>query len=781
MCGSRARAAETAVTGRIVSAGGRAVAGAIVKLDGPVHERFRTGRDGAFVFLRPPVVPGDYALAITAAGYARLSRAHLAVGDAALDLGVLTLSPSLTSLKVIGSAVARERLPFNTTPAALKVFPREAYRDQGQAALSTVLNQTPGVNAVRAGDVNAAQPQAPYTASIRGGLPFETALLIDGNPVALPGSGSFDLAFVPSFVLQDVEVLKGYGSAESAIPGAVDGVLNLRTADPGSLRKALLEVETDTRGGQFSDFSYGGAAGRFAFTTMLAVDGNPGPKTGFGAAGAALQRAQLLKIKYELSPAVSATASYLGSQGVAGMGLARGFRTSGGFASFAGSQDAQASHRFGLYSLELDADSGADHFSGRMYGMQLQRTGAYDPLAFPGFAAGIDALDSAVGFSLQDDHQIAGNLYQIELSHRNGFTEAAGLIAPGARSDQTVLRGAAILHPSSALDLQFAAAALGMRERYSDNGGASFRDATVWTPVIHAGAALHVRSNLTVRVAAGSGAAAPPAAALNVDPSRIFAQQPVGLPTYTLTRTSSSLSPETSFGYDAGLEYRLHGDTTTLSTDAYRVVTHGAYVDGSSAAPNVAYRWFGGPPMIHEGIELSLQQFKRAGLGFIAQAAFARTYVQNVPPGFYDGFSNLAVIPGQNLSGGSPLISGANDIAQTRVPYAQGYGEISYKWPRGSRLSLGALYYGANNPFYEPAFAELNSNLELSVGALSKFQISVENLTGAFGGALPAGYTGIPVRLADGSYAPANAGILAPRTFRIMFRQSIGPGTLYER
>lgn len=776
-----ALAAAPAIMGKVAAQSGKAIARATVRLDGPVHLTAQSENDGSFTFLRPPVVNGDYTLSITAGGYARLNRRRVIVTGGVTDLGTLVLSPSLTALKVIGSAVARERLPFNTTPAALKVFPREAYRDQGQAALSTVLNQTPGVTAVRAGDVNAAQPQAPYTPSIRGGLPFETALLVDGNPIAFPASGSFDLAFIPSFVLQDVEVLKGYGSAESTIPGAVDGVLNLRTADPGSLRKALLEVEADTRGGQFSDLAYGGAAGRFAFTTMLAVDGNPGPNTGFAAAGEALQRAELLKLKYQLSPAVNATASYLGSQGILGLGVARGFRTPGGFASFAGSANAAASHVFGLYSLEVNADSGADHFSGRAYGMRLQRSGAYDPVAFPGFASGVDSLESAIGFSLQDDHQIAGNLFQLELSHRNGFAQASGLIAPGARSDQTVLRGAAILHPAPALDLQFAAAALGMRERYSDDGGAHFHDATVWTPVFHGGAALHVRPNLTVRLAAGTGAVAPPAAALNVDPGQTFFQQPVGLPAYALTRTSSSLTAETSFGYDAGVEYRLHGDTTTLSADAYHVVTHGAYADASSAGPVVAYRWFNAPPMTHEGLEVSLQQFKRVGLGFIAQAAFARTYVNNVPPGFYNGFSNLAVIPGQNLSGGSSLIFGANDVTQTRVPYAQAYGEISYKWPRGSRFSLGALYYGANNPFYEPAFAELNSNLELSVGALSKFQISVENLTNAYGGALPAAYAGVPIRLFDGNLAPTNAGILQPRTFRIMFRQSIGPGSLYER
>lgn len=779
---SRAAAEEIAVRGRVAAQNGKPVAGTVVKLDGvAVHASARTASDGSFIFTRPPVTAGDYTLSVTAAGFARLTRRHIAVADVPLDLGTLTLVPSLTPLKVIGSAVARERLPFNSTPVALKVFPREAYRDQGQAALSAVLNQTPGVNAVRSAGVNAAQPQAPYTASIRGGLPFETAVLVDGNPIALPGSGTFDLAFVPSFVLQEVEVLKGYGSAESTIPGAIDGVLNLRTADPGTLRKALLEVEADTRGGQFSDLAYGGAAGRLSFSTMFSVDGNPGPNTGFAVAGEALQRAQLLKAKYQLSPAMDVTASYLGSQNVLGLAAARGLRMPGGFASFAASPDAVESDRFGLYSLEVNGDNGSDHLSGRIYGMQVRRTGAYEPVAFPGFASGMNSLDSIAGFSLQDDHQIAGNLYQLELSHRNGFAEADEFIAPGARNDQTVLRGAAILHPSAALDLQFAVAALGMRERYSDDGGATFHDATVWTPVFHAGAALHVRPNVTVRLATGSGAAAPPAAALNVDPARVFLEHPLGLPPYALTRSSSSLSAETSFGFDAGVEYRLHGDTTTLSADAYHVVTHGAYVDGSSSAPAVEYRWFNGPPMTHEGVEFSLQQFKRVGLGFIAQASFARTYVNSVPAGFYNGYSNLAVIPGQNLSGGSPLVLGANDVAQTRVPYAQAYGEISYKWPRGSRLSLGALYYGANNPFYEPAFAELNANLELSVGALSKFQISMENLTNAFGGALPSAYAGVPIRLAGGSYAATNAGVLPPRTIRIMFRQSIGPGTLFER
>ena len=777
---------RVAVSGAVSNQSGKSVLGAVVRLDGPAHLRTQTVSDGEFTFTAPPAVAGTYTLTVAAAGYARLTIRHIAVGAKLLSLGSIVLTPSLTELKVIGSAVARERLPFNTTPAALKVFPREAYRDQGQAALSTVLEQTPGVTASRSASENAAQPQAPYYASVRQGLPFETALLVDGNSIALPGSGTFDLAYIPSFVLQDVEVLKGYGSAESTIPNAVDGALNLRTADPGVMKKALLEVETDSRGGQFSDLSYGGTAGRLSFATMLAIDGNPGPKTGTSAAGEALQRAELVKARYELSGATSATATYLGSQGTLGLGATRGFLSGDRFASFANAADARESHRFGLYSIELHSDSGIDHVSARAYAMQLQRTGAFDTPAFPAIGSGIDAQDSIAGFSLQDDRQVAGNLYQVEIAHHGGRSSATWLIPQGARSDRTMLRAAAILHPASSVDLQFAAAALGFRERYSHNGGFSFADTTLWTPVFHAGAAFHVRPNLTARVALGSGAAGPPAAALNSDRSLIFVQSPVNAQPFAFSQTSRNLTLESSFGFDAGVEYRLHGDTTTLSADAYRVVTHGAFVDGSAAAPVVQYTWFNGPPMTHEGVELSLQQFKRAGLGFIAQAAFARTYVENVPPGFYDGpmgpyTANLAIVPGANVSGASQLFPGENGVSQMRVPYAQGYGEISYKWPRGSRLSLGALYYGANNPYARPAFAELNSNLELSIGGLSKFQLSVENLTNAYPDTLPLGFAGVPVPLANGFAAPANAGVLGPRTVRILFRQSIGPGSLYER
>lgn len=780
-------AAENSIKGAVYDTSGNPVAGVAIRLDGAVNESTISGPDGAFLFQSIP--DGRYTLTLGKQDLATRVIRNLIIPSQSSLVAKITMHPSLTTLRVIGSAVARERLPFNTTPAAVKVFPREAYRDQGQAALETILNQTPGAAVALPSQQNQAQPLAPYAATVRSGLPWETAALIDGNSVSLPSTGTFNLAYVPSFLLQEVEIIKGFGNMETTIGDALDGAINLRTADPTAVRKGTIEIEADSHGGQFSDLAYAGTApgGRFSYSTMFAIDGNPGPVPSMAAAGAGLQRAQLLKAKYQFSSSITAVLTFAGTQGALGDAVARGFSLPGGaFGSFANSGQAQESHRFGLYSFELQDEAGNDHVTAKAYAMQLQRTNTYDAFAFPQIGSGVNSQDNVLGFSLQDDHQIADNLYQLQVSDREGRSQAAfcgdtcaTLIPGGARSGETMVRLSMMAHPTKAFDLQFSAAALQLREHYSSNAGMTYTDRSILAPVFHAGAALHVLPDLTVRFAAGTGVADVPEAVLNSDTGFPLKQTPVGLPSLIVTQTAApNLNPENAFGFDAGAEYRLHGDTTTLSFDLYDLRIHGTYFDQMSPGTTPNYIWTNGPAMTHQGIEIGLQQFKRVGLGFITQFSLLRNYVDGTI-GNVSGGGNLAVLPWQNLTGGSPLVPGANDIAQLRVPYAQGYGEISYKWPRGSRLSLGALFLGANNPYARPAFVQLNSNLELSLGAWSKLQITVQNLSNIYPDGLPVGYAGIGVPLQTGAVAPVNAGVIGPRTIRLMFRQSIG-GSIFE-
>lgn len=788
-----------AVRGTVVDSARAPIASAIVSLQGPRHVSGATNSHGEFTIRLIPGDAGVYRVVVTKPGYAAAVLAALRVDPhTGADAGTIVLQRSAAALPVIGSVVARERLPFNATPASIKVFPREAYRDQAQAAVSTVLSQTPGAFVARDGASNAGQAAAPYAATVRGGLPFETAILVDGIRVSLPSTQTFNLAYIPSFVLQDVEIARGPGGAQTAIPNAIDGTINFRTADPTAVRKGMLEVDADSRGGQFSDFAYDGTApgGRFSYATMLAVDGNPGPQTPISAAGEALQRAELLKASYNLSPASSLTGTFLGSQGTLGLGLTRGFTTSGGFASLANAPNAQETHRWDFGDLDFESDLRRDHLGVRLFATQLQRTDGYDAFAFPAYGSGLNAADASAGYSLSDDHRIGSDVYELQFMQRyssaaaTACTPGFGCVAAipqGARENETTLRAAALLKPAERMEIQLAAAGAWLRDRYSTDGGLHFNERTFAGTILHAGASYKVRPNVSLRVAAGTGFASPPLAALNGNAAAVSIQTPVGLGLrFVSQRPAPLLSPETSYGFDTGAEYRLHGGTAVLSADAYHTRTNGAFVDGSYAAPLAIYQWFGAGAMTHEGVEVALSQFKRVGLGYIVQGALTRTYLDGTSPQLYrlqfgPGVfaGNLAMLSGQNLSGGSLIAPGLNDVSPLRVPYAQGYAEISYKWPRGSRLSLGALYYGANNPFVRPAFLQFNSNLELSLGNESKFQLSVQNLTNVNSAALPVFSNGIGIPLAQGAAFPALANVVGPRTIRFIFRQSVG-GSIFE-
>jgi hypothetical protein len=241
-----------------------------------------------------------------------------------------------------------------------------------------------------------------------------------------------------------------------------------------------------------------------------------------------------------------------------------------------------------------------------------------------------------------------------------------------------------------------------------------------------------LESGLALRASYGTSAVAPPLEAI---------VPYVSAPVVTV---SSVTSLERATGGDVGLEWRLHGNTTTLSADLYHNNTLGVYAFDHDS-------WYNGPPMVESGAEFTLQQFKRVGLGYIAALQLPRTYVW--------GDTGTVLYPAQNIGYGA--------IAPFRIPYAQGYAEISYKWPHGSRASIGALYVGSNNAYGAPAFATLNSNLELSLGPRAKLQFSAENLTNQLANRVPV-------------FGPVPQYGLVPFTLRFMFRQSFGTGSLYE-
>jgi hypothetical protein len=292
---------------------------------------------------------------------------------------------------------------------------------------------------------------------------------------------------------------------------------------------------------------------------------------------------------------------------------------------------------------------------------------------------------------------------------------------------------------------------------------------------------LRPNPNVAVRFAAGS-AIAPPylgllsqitAPAASYDPTTGIA---------TITANSGQLKAETAFGYDLGADVRLHDQQTIVSGDVYlnNLFNHyfgqtinsgtvcGSPTPCAPAAPvgtpvydqtntNISNFRF-------EGIELSIGRHPSTGLGYTLSGGVQRGYVYDLPPGFYcskpvascidnpvNWDQNLNVIAGQNLNGEGVSIGSTVGSLNTREPYSQGYGELSYAFHGGGYASFGDTYYGNNNSFNQRPFLIANATLRFPIGGSLALQLSGENLFNTLSGYFPIYGGGLPFGLANAS------------------------------
>ena len=744
------------IPGQVVSPSGTPIGNVSVSVQAvaaPLHRVTRTDARGRFVLIGIPA--GEYRISIEAAKY-EAQNITMQLTSATAPLRIV-LRQTLTGLHVIGSVASHGTLPFNAAPVAQRVFPREAYRDQGQPDVTSVLEQTPGALVTWRQNANFAVPVVPSYALVRGGLPYETPTLLDGEPVSLPSTGTFDLSLVPTYVLQEVEIVKGPGDPAGS-GGGVDGSINLRTADPTLALRGMLELEADSRGGQFSDLAYDGTlpGGKFAIATMASIDGSPGPLAGFSLPNSpgsdALRKALLLKVRATPNDSLTVTATMLAVNLDRALAGTYGSLLDDNFVTFAPELGARQDERLRFEQVLGQYQRGHDDIDVHLYSLDLSDNG------YAATSSLADALDRERGGGISWSHQISTNVYGISFDEAamNAYDDdLSSLVAfgqsllNGSQRSTADVRATATLHTTERSQFDIAAEAIDDSDRFAPTGtGFETRS---WTPFdTRIAYSQTLEPSLALRAAIGTSSVTP---SLDMLSGGLVPQLSVGIPNQSIRFSSNVAQAEEAQGADVGLEWRLHGQTTTLSFDLYTTQTQHAFLlSTTQPLPSLQEAvWSNGPSMYDEGAEISLVQFKPVGLGFIVQAALPRTYVAGPLPA--------------NVMG---------------IPYAQGYGEISYKWPRGSRLSLGMLYAGANNSYGRPGFAALNSNLELSVGAKSKFQISVQNLLNAFDNRLPVTFGGVPVPFANITTAAVLPNVIGPRTVRVMFRQSFGGGAIYE-
>jgi TonB dependent receptor/Carboxypeptidase regulatory-like domain/TonB-dependent Receptor Plug Domain len=673
----------------VTDANGQPVSGAQVTLATSPVERATSDARGSARLTYPQA--GTYALHVSASGFRSLSQTLRISDQRAINV---TLEPSAGALHVIGSVTGHARTPFNATPVAQHVYPREAYRDQGQPDVTSVLNQTPGAFALTSTNTNTATPLSPAFASVRNGLPFETPVLIDGEPILTP-SGTLDLSLLPTYVLQEVELVKGAGDVADAGSG-VGGAVNFRTAEPTLGQRGTFETEGDSQGGSFTDLAYDGTepGGVLAYASMLSVDGSPCCDSD---PSDYTRKAVLIKLRETPSSGVSITETAMN------VVLNRSLDSIYGLSGY-------GYEHLAFGNLAASLDRGDDAFSLHAFVAQVQQ-GQVSPNLL------LQPIDDEYGVTLGWQHT-SGKL----AFDTSGRVLNETLTGVTAGQTQSSVSENVTYKPNARNELDLSGALNGYNTTAGTVDGPSGRIAYAYT----------LQNGLALRASYGTSAVAPPLEAI---------VPYVSLPQPT---TSSVTSIERATGGDVGLEWRLHGNTTTFSADLYHNNTQNVYAYDFG-------NWYNGPPMVESGVEFTLQQFKRVGMGFIAALQLPRTYVWGATGGVPYGAQNL----------------GYGAVAPFRIPYAQGYAELSYKWPRGSRASIGALYVGSNNAYGAPAFATLNSNLELSLGARAKLQFSAENLTNQLANRAPV-------------FGPVPQYGLVPFTLRFMFRQSFGTGSLYE-
>ena len=309
---------------------GTPLSGVSVTLSGPATKSMTTGATGAYAFAGVPA--GVYALSASKSGYQSASASDIALlaGQAA-KLDVSLVSQTLSSLRVIGAVRTTARSGFNVSGLAVTTLSGDAIANREQPNLTGLVEELPGVTVTRDSG-----SRTPNTSIAVRGASLETKVLIDGHPVSSGVFGTYNTNYANPQIFQQVEVLKGAG-LNGPNAGESAGIVNYRTRDFSAKNEFALTLGKDTFGsGNYAgSFNVNLLKGRLSVLGVRTFNSVNGPDNGYSpyqigtatltAPGTpALEQwrgdfsdpyatqANLLKIRYKLSPATSLTGEYLG-------------------------------------------------------------------------------------------------------------------------------------------------------------------------------------------------------------------------------------------------------------------------------------------------------------------------------------------------------------------------------------------------------------------------------------------------------------------------------------
>jgi Carboxypeptidase regulatory-like domain/TonB-dependent Receptor Plug Domain len=291
------------------------------------------------------------------------------------------------------------------------------------------------------------------------------------------------------------------------------------------------------------------------------------------------------------------------------------------------------------------------------------------------------------------------------------------------------------------------------RDHFTNDVGVNWLDSQQQHTDERVGFAYHPAGGTTVRLGAGSAIVPLDPQTGNYGASLDAKATPPEISSDNTVATSTdfngSIQPETSFGYDLGIDHAFNDGVTKLTFDAYLTdlwnqwqttdyfngyVSLPSYVAGNKSGfptgPNVTVPLYTTATINlsqarYEGIELAVARTPRTGLGYIVSGTLMRAYPYNIPQSAYttptskgQPVNNLTLVPNINFQSGS---------YQPAVPYSTGYAQVNYRTRNNIFATLGTTYFGPNNSFDVPAFFLTSASLTVPLSKWLDLQFSSYN------------------------------------------------------
>lgn len=243
---------------------------------------YDTTTDAKGQFVVEGVAPGLYVFTVQKAGYNTASESDFAIFSGEVEhLNVTLHTATFSSLRTIATVRAYGQGTFNTSTASVNVVPSQTFEDQAATQVNRVLNQIPGVQiSLPSDDANGAALGAVTFPDIRGGLSYETATLIDGHPLATQSFGDYVTTYLNSFMLGSVEVIKGPGAMAPEVNNAIGGTVNFETKDPTLTFTPDYTFGVTNHGGTYYNFGVSDTVGRVGFVFDFAGYDDPSALNG---------------------------------------------------------------------------------------------------------------------------------------------------------------------------------------------------------------------------------------------------------------------------------------------------------------------------------------------------------------------------------------------------------------------------------------------------------------------------------------------------------------------